>query len=86
MAMFIVVATKGAAQVQTRIVALGVKHLRFKDDAWFVLFDGTPRELAERSGIRSGEAGTGIVAPITSYSGRASKEVWDWIEANWKAE
>lgn len=50
---------------------------------WLVRFEGTAQELAEKAGIRGGNdrLGTGLVLPVTTYSGRASTELWDWLSA-----
>ena len=50
------------------------------EDKWFVSFDGISRDLAEKLGIR-GEPniGSGIVIPVTSYSGRANPALWEWL-------
>lgn len=50
-------------------------------DKWMVFFDGTARELAEKSGVRGGEEpiGTGLVLPVTTYSGRAPGDLWEWL-------
>jgi hypothetical protein len=57
----------------------GYAHFSVKNDVWFVAFDGTIRELAEATGIRAGETGSGVVCPIAGYSGRLPKEAWDWL-------
>lgn len=50
-------------------------------DKWMVFYDGTARDLAEKSGVRGGEEaiGTGLVLPVTTYSGRAPGELWEWL-------
>jgi hypothetical protein len=48
------------------------KFYELKSDTWFVSFDGTTRQLAEEVGIRNGTIGSGVVAPITGFSGRAN--------------
>ena len=82
--MFIFVVTKEAERVREVIERLPAdRYFMLKSDTWFVLFDGTPRKLAENLGIRDGTVGSGIVAPITSYSGRASGDLWDWLAVKW---
>jgi hypothetical protein len=81
---FIVGATAHSVEVAKTIAE---KHFgnffELKPDTWFISFDGTTRQLAEDIGIRSGESGSGVVAPLTGFSGRASKDVWDWLRVNW---
>lgn len=57
--------------------------MRYKlaHDKWFVSFDGITNDLAEKIGIRSDPyVGTGLVFPVSSYSGRAPTPVWDWLK------
>lgn len=50
-------------------------------DKWFVVFDGISRDLAEKLKIRSEEfVSTGLVMPVTSYSGRAPTGLWEWLK------
>jgi hypothetical protein len=50
------------------------------DDKFAVAFDGTSRDLAEKIGIRGVPTlGSGIVFPITTYSGRADSALWEWL-------
>ena len=50
------------------------------EDKWFVSFDGISRDLAEKLGIRGEpKIGSGIVIPVTSYSGRANPALWEWL-------
>jgi hypothetical protein len=51
-------------------------------DTWLVAYEGTTKSLAEKLGIRSGEVGTGVVFPISNYSGRASSDTWEWLGLN----
>jgi hypothetical protein len=54
-----------------------------KDDAWLVQFEGTSQDLAEKLGIRDAKNGTGIVMPITNYSGRGPLDMWEWLRVHW---
>ena len=50
------------------------------EDKWFVSFEGISRDLAEKLGIRGKpNIGSGIVIPVTSYSGRANPVLWEWL-------
>lgn len=81
MALFFVVATTNKAAAEASIRALVGENLRsVKDDTWFVEFDGTSQDLAVKIGFVSGEAGSGIVIPVTNYAGRASAELWEWVK------
>lgn len=59
------------------------QYYELTDNAWLVRFEGTTRQLADRLGIRGGEAGSGLVASMASYSGRAPSELWEWLKVNW---
>jgi hypothetical protein len=54
-------------------------------DKWMVSFHGTSKNLAEKIGIR-GEAyvGTGLVVPVSRYSGRADSDLWEWLNLKMK--
>jgi hypothetical protein len=83
--MFIVVATKGADQIGRAVEEeFGTNDsYALREDVWLIPFDGTTRQLAERLGIRQGTNGSGLVAPLAGYSGRASSELWEWFKARW---
>ena len=51
------------------------------NDKWFVVYDGISRDLAEKVGIRDAKnlLGTGIVLPVNGYSGRATRDLWEWL-------
>ncbi len=46
-----------------------------------VHYAGTTKELSDKLGISTGESGTGIVVSFSSYYGRASTDIWDWIKS-----
>lgn len=50
--------------------------------AHFVSFKGTTRELAQKLGYDSSQAGTGVVIPVSNYFGFASRDLWEWLEIN----
>ncbi len=48
---------------------------------YFVSFKGTTNELSEAVGYGNDrQAGTGVVIPISNYSGFASRDLWEWME------
>ena len=55
-------------------------------NSWVVSFDGTTRALAEHLGIRQGKTGSGVVAAISGYSGRATGDLWDWFKLKWPSD
>jgi hypothetical protein len=74
-----------AAKVGARIKSLISDEDIFPlaSNQWMVKYEGTTQELAEKAGVRSGEdfIGKGIVLSVTTYSGRANTELWDWLKA-----
>jgi len=85
MAAFIVVATRDALKIKESIEDLFVEtnRLELTDAVWLVDYDGTTQLLADKLKIRSEPSvGTGVVFPVTNYSGRASADVWEWLGAH----
>ena len=42
---------------------------------------GTTKELSDKIGLSAGENGTGIIVSFSSYYGRASTDIWEWIKS-----
>lgn len=80
---FVVVASKDSESLESKFSIMNAKFVNITPDVWFVTYAGTARELADSTGIRKGEHGTGVVCPISSYSGRASPDLWEWFKVNW---
>lgn len=80
-----VTALSEAEQVRARIHEIIPDDDRFElaPDKWMITFDGVAQDLAERVGVRGGDEriGTGLVLPVTTYSGRAPSSLWDWLRA-----
>jgi hypothetical protein len=47
---------------------------------WLVSFEGTSRQLSDELGITEGDSGSGVVLNFSGYWGRASKDLWEWID------
>ncbi|WP_146196928.1 hypothetical protein [Achromobacter pulmonis] len=53
---------------------------KLANDKWFVVYDGISRELAEKLGMRGDPfISSGLVLPVSSYSGRAPTDLWEWL-------
>ena len=82
--LYFVTALSEPAKVRERVHAVIPADDRYElsGDKWMVVYEGTGLDLAERAGIRSGEdrVGTGLVLPVTTYSGRAPTTFWDWLK------
>ena len=82
---FVVIANSGipAVEESMRSIVSDAGFYQIKQGVWFVAFDGTSQELAEKVGIRDGKIGTGVVTPITNYSGRGATDMWEWLKVHW---
>lgn len=82
---FFATATLNAPAVKARVREVIPAEDRFDlaSDKWFISFDGTARELAEKIGVRGKTdtvVGSGLVLPVTTYSGRSSTALWEWLQ------
>lgn len=64
---------------------------KFKDEfyklpngEWLVAFDGTTQGLSDELGITDGSNGTGIVAMMSGYYGRAPTDIWEWLKTRFE--
>lgn len=80
---FIIVFSRNADSLDDKLTDAGVKYTKLTEESRFVVYAGTARELADMLGIRSGDHGTGVVCPISNYSGRAPSDLWEWFKVNW---
>ena len=80
MPVFIVVVTKGLAEVVEKISRLPPNSIyNVKKDTWLIDYEGTTKEVAEMLGVRTDEASAGLVFPISNYSGRHKRDLWEWL-------
>jgi hypothetical protein len=81
MPVFVVVVRTGIEHAAQQIAALPEQaSYQLTDDAWLVDYDGTSRACAEKLKIRgTGSTSTGIVFPISNYSGRFPADAWEWL-------
>lgn len=87
MQIFVVVAIQKPAAVEKQLQEITPdKYFEVKDGVWLAAYAGTSQQFAEKLKIRSGESGTGLVTPISNYSGRASTDLWEWLKVNWPVE
>ncbi|QTO49434.1 hypothetical protein [Burkholderia latens] len=80
---YFVTALSGADKVAEKLkeVASEDETYRLAADKWFVTFEGISQQLAEKLGIRGDpHVGTGLVFPVSSYSGRAPTTLWEWLK------
>jgi hypothetical protein len=58
--------------------------LAISANEWLVSFRGTAVGLSDKLGVSDGRNGVAIIFGMSSYFGRATTDIWDWIKA--KAE
>jgi hypothetical protein len=87
MQIFVVVAIQKPADVEKELRSVTPeRYFELKEGVWLTAYEGTSQQLAEKLKIRTGETGTGVVMPISNYSGRASTDLWEWLKVHWPAE
>jgi hypothetical protein len=85
MAAFIIVATRDSDKIKASVEEFfdEASRLELTDDVWLVDYDGTTQLLADKLKIRNKPSiGSGVVFPVTNYSGKASADVWEWLNAH----
>ncbi|HEY1836390.1 MAG TPA: hypothetical protein VGG36_01935 [Rhizomicrobium sp.] len=82
---FVVIATSNSQKIAEALetTASDGGHYLIKEGTWFAQFDGTSQELAEKLGIRDASNGTGVVTPVSNYSGRGATDMWEWLKVHW---
>ncbi len=88
MAIFLLVPIEGKENIKSALIANqknGVDFIALPHDEFFISYAGTSKELSDILGITDGSAGTGVIAAISSYYGRAPTNIWDWVKSRWEA-
>ena len=74
----------------TRIIVEADRYKLQQDRGWLIQFSGTTVELSNKLEITGQPPGTpspigsAIVCPITSYYGRGSNEMWEWLKTRFE--
>jgi hypothetical protein len=55
--------------------------VRLPGGQWLIAHTGTTREVGDLLGLSEGETTDGVVCSISSYWGRATKDVWEWLNS-----
>jgi len=88
MAVFAIIPTDAATKstLDQRINSLIPKEdvLKLPLGQWFIAYKGTSKDLSNALGITKGEDTSGIVIAVASYWGRATNDIWEWLEAKLK--
>ena len=63
-------------------------YIQLQRDEWLVSAPGTAREVSDRLGVtvngkvpQPDNIDAAIILSVTSYYGRASNEIWEWLKA-----
>lgn len=79
---YFVAITAGSKQVYQRAVEVYTSEnvFRLSDDKFFVSTADTTLDVSKKVGIRSEDhIGSGIVLRVTTYNGRATPSLWEWL-------
>lgn len=71
-----------AALVQKKSVD-ALDFLKLPTSGYFVAHPGTSQELSDAIGLTEGTTGVGIVVAVSSYYGRATNDIWEWVSSRW---
>ena len=84
--LYAVVPFQPGSEIQARLESLDTPlYTAMAPQAYFVAYQGTARELAEKIGYNGDPgAGTGIVLPAYSYFGFAPQDLWEWLSTKSK--
>lgn len=55
-------------------------HRQLAEGQWLVVDKGTAKEVADKLGITTGEAGGGLVVSVSGYFGRKPADLWEWMK------
>lgn len=94
MAIFLVVPLRNESSALDAAIKAGVEEQdRYplqNGRGWLVRMDGTTKEASDKIGItgqKEGEApllGSALVTPVTSYYGRGSNDMWEWLKSRFE--
>lgn len=94
MSIFLAISLSGNTEKLNDSVARNIEnanrfHLQ-SDKGWLIDFDGTTKELCNKleiTGQKEGEkskVGSALVVPFSSYYGRGSMDMWDWLRTRFE--
>ena len=85
MALFVVLTDSENSALQSEIAKkFPNDHKHLASNHWVVSSDKTARELSDHLGISDGKKGSAIVFGLSSYYGRYSNDLWEWIKTKWE--
>lgn len=85
MGIFVVIPVqKNNAQLQNVIKEkFSQESFKLSQGEWIISYSGTSKGLCDALGITDGKNGSAVVFSTLGYYGRASSELWEWLQLNW---
>lgn len=87
MAVFIIISTdpdqNNLDSITSELRLLELPSFHLNNGEILVSFNGTSRELSDKLSISDGRNGPAIITAVSSYYGRTSTDVWEWMSAHW---
>ncbi|MDD9860239.1 MAG: hypothetical protein OXU40_07310 [Nitrospira sp.] len=78
---YVIVSFKPGEELRGRVEALkSPVYAGESPSVYFVSYRGTTRELSDAIGYGDAQVGSGVVMPVSSYDGYASRDLWEWME------
>lgn len=85
MPIFVVMADADTPELQAKIEAVFPHDfISVADRQWLVSADVTAQELSDRLDITHGAMGRVFIGALSSYYGRHSTHIWEWIRIKWE--
>jgi hypothetical protein len=57
------------------------QFFKLSESHWFIFDKGTSVEVSNKLGITKEDGLNGVVLGISSYWGRANKQLWEWLSS-----
>jgi hypothetical protein len=86
MANFVIIPLPSSNEVLDKLLPekFGNDSFNLKNGSWLVSFQGTSKQLADDIGITEGNPCEGVVLNFSGYWGRATPDLWEWINEHSK--
>jgi len=86
MANFVIVPIPTSSEALDKLLPekFGNASFSLGNGSWLVSYDGTTRQLSDEIGITDGSTSNGVVLSFAGYWGRATPDLWEWINEHSK--
>ncbi len=74
-----VISNAKAVYEKAEQVYTGNAIFRLSDDKFFIASEDSSLEVSTKIGMRDGTIGTGLALRVTTYNGRATSALWEWL-------